>query len=270
LRYLDRAFFYPNLDQKCTYCFPKFSYKIIDVSVTGLYDDGLKIFPFVFRDRTPNVDSGTVRIPYDTVFFSYDTASNKYVQSIPIRFEFFNNKADSVLFTDWKILIDSSFSLSLVDSIAIQPIKVPPRHEENNFPFDFQSNLPPLAKATTFSGAVECHAHFVGKDSICIIPLNFHFDQGPKSAVYFNVLNKNNFTIYPNPSSGNVEINCSFLKSSFLHLHIFDELGKDIMTVYDGMAAEGPRDFSFKLPQGMYYVRMETAEGVATKKIVVE
>jgi hypothetical protein len=42
------------------------------------------------------------------------------------------------------------------------------------------------------------------------------------------------------------------------------------MTIYDGMLPEGKRDFSFKLPQGMYYVRMETAEGVVTKKVAVE
>ncbi|MFI5265028.1 MAG: T9SS type A sorting domain-containing protein, partial [Candidatus Kapaibacterium sp.] len=57
---------------------------------------------------------------------------------------------------------------------------------------------------------------------------------------------------------------------SLLHLHIFDELGKDIMSLYDGIATEVKHDFSFKLPQGMYYVRMETAEGVMTKKVIVE
>jgi hypothetical protein len=36
------------------------------------------------------------------------------------------------------------------------------------------------------------------------------------------------------------------------------------------MLSEGKHDFSCKLPPGMYYVRMETGEGIITKKIVVK
>ena len=75
--------------------------------------------------------------------------------------------------------------------------------------------------------------------------------------------------VYPNPSSGTLLSTVSLSQPTDIHLHIFNELGKDIMTVYDGMLPEGNHDFSFKLPQGMYYVRMETAEGVVTKKVVV-
>ena len=54
------------------------------------------------------------------------------------------------------------------------------------------------------------------------------------------------------------------------HLHVFNELGKDIMTVYDGIMSEGSHDFTFKLPPGKYYARMETIEGVVAKKLIVE
>ena len=77
------------------------------------------------------------------------------------------------------------------------------------------------------------------------------------------------FSIFPNPTTDLILINLRLDIPNLLHLHIFNELGKDMMTVYDGMLPEGKRDFSFKLPQGMYYVRMETAEGVVTKKVVV-
>jgi hypothetical protein len=76
--------------------------------------------------------------------------------------------------------------------------------------------------------------------------------------------------IYPNPSTGSTRAFCMLKTTSVFHLHIFTELGKDIMTVYDGILETGQHDFSFKLPQGMYYVRMETAEGVVTKRVVVE
>jgi hypothetical protein len=78
------------------------------------------------------------------------------------------------------------------------------------------------------------------------------------------------FWIFPNPSAASIELSCTLQKSSRLFLHIFNELGKDILTVYDGILTEGPHDFSFKLSPGMYYARMETAEGVVTKKIIVE
>ena len=78
------------------------------------------------------------------------------------------------------------------------------------------------------------------------------------------------FSIFPNPSTNQVKVNCFLSNPNLVHFHIFNELGKDVMTVYDGMLPEGKRDFSFKLPQGMYYVRMETAEGVVTKKVTVQ
>ena len=87
---------------------------------------------------------------------------------------------------------------------------------------------------------------------------------------YKNPIHETLFDIFPNPTKEIILARIHIDNSSFIHLHIFNELGKDIMTVYDGMLPEGKGDFSFKLPQGMYYVRMETAEGVVTKKVVVE
>src|SRR5205807_9544023 len=77
-------------------------------------------------------------------------------------------------------------------------------------------------------------------------------------------------TIKTNPTKARISISTFLTIQEIIHLHIFDEVGKDIVTFYDGMAAEGKHDLSLKLPPGMYCARMATTEGVVTKKIIVE
>lgn len=69
--------------------------------------------------------------------------------------------------------------------------------------------------------------------------------------------------IYPNPTSGNVRIEASSLR----HVTIFNTLGQQ---VYDGQA-DGDVfecDLSCHEP-GVYFIRMETASGITTKRVVL-
>ena len=70
-------------------------------------------------------------------------------------------------------------------------------------------------------------------------------------------------SIYPNPTNGQIKIEAEGLK----HITISDMLGQ---TVYEGKA--NGREFDFDFSQqgaGVYFIRIESLEGVNVKKIVV-
>jgi hypothetical protein len=209
--------------------------------------------------------------PY--LFFSYDTISGKYNEA-RVSIEVFNNKEDTAHFNDWRIIWDSSHSVTLSsleqDSLPVNQISLSGFEHENTLQLIFKTSLTPSVEYRYFNGLVQTHVLFSGIDSICTLPFQLYFAQMRKSKVSNENYFGNKFMVFPNPSIGVITILYSLQRSSSLHLHIFNELGKDIMTVYDGILTEGPHDFSFKLSPGMYYARMETAEGVVTKKIIVE
>lgn len=246
--------FYPNIGGGDCQCLNNIT-NSVRLEVKGYYDDELKI------QYHPS--------PY----FLYDTLSEGY-KSTSLNFNFFNNKKDSVLFTDWKIINDSSQSVTLLtivkDSLSVNQFWLTPLEQVNTIQLIFLTSLSPTLQYRFFPATIQCRAHFGSKDSLCVMPLHFGFQPMPKSGVTLGNELLNDIDIYPNPSKGITHAYYKSNKSLLLHLHVFNELGKDIMTVYDGMMNELHRDFSFKLSPGMYYVRMETAEGVVTKKLIVE
>ena len=232
------------------------------VGVTGFYDDAIRIIPYF-------VDAAKIRIPNSQVTIPFDTILQKHTKgSIPV--EIFNNKAVGVSFTDWVMPFDSSNSFSLTveqDSVPVSTVVVDSFNYITNLSLSFTTSLKSFASVDVF---VTCHAHYDGKDSICTIPLHIYVDGIPESKVSSNNDISAHLDIYPNPSNGTTNVFCTTKSASTIHLHIFDELGKDIMTVYDGYIPEGKRNFSVKFLPGMYYARMETADGVVTKKLIIE
>ncbi|MDP4229297.1 MAG: T9SS type A sorting domain-containing protein [Bacteroidota bacterium] len=215
-----------------------------------------------------------IKIRYSqSIFFAYDTISNRYEEASS-NVDIFNNKNDSTLFTDWTIIKDSSQSIELSsiqqDSLSVTQVILPGFEHSNSIQLLFRTSLSPTADYRFFDAIVQTHAHFSGKDSICLLPVTLYFQQKPKSGVSIENLSEIPLSVFPNPTHKSAKIVCSILRPSFLHLHVYDELGKDILTVHDGMLSEGKHDFSAKLSSGMYYVRMETSEGVETKKLIVE
>ncbi len=245
-------------------CMTHIVYQTIEVN--AYYDDKVKVIPYL-SDVSRMIDRSS-----SDVVFVYDTSSKKYASGI-IPVEIYNNKNTSAVFTDWVLSFDSSQSLSFTfeqDSVQVTSVFVDSTKFIKNLLFLFSSSLTPATYLRLFAGKVQCQAHFTGKDSICTVPLRFIFQAVPKMGVLLSTDKSNSLEVYPNPSSASVEAICSIRKPSFLRLYVYNELGKDVMIVYNGVTHEGYRDFPFKLSQGIYYVRMETAEGVVSKKVVVE
>lgn len=206
--------------------------------------------------------------------FLFDTLLHKY-RDATVQIQIFNNKLDSATFTDWKLIQYSSSSVTLStvyqDSLPTNPVQLSGLSFNKNIRIKFTTSLPPDFQWRTFAGAIQTTAHFSGKDSICIIPVVFEFSPIPKSGVENQNLSGEKLIVFPNPSNGSVTMLSAIpTRSSLIHLHIFDELGRDVMAVFDGMMNETQKQFSIKLPQGIYYARMEMKDGVITKKIVIE
>jgi hypothetical protein len=188
-------------------------------------------------------------------------------------FTIYNNLPEEVTVDSCRIEIDSgakiSLSSQLVDTSKNVNFTIAP-FSRSSFDIRMTSSKHALPNKDTIFGLITFHAKSATVDTVVkfIKPFLFFPLKSDDVKVWTDV--KHDLKISPNPSSGSIQVFCDLKKYASMRLHIFNELGKDIMTVFDGMAAEGLHDFSFKLPSGMYYARMETAEGVVTKKIIVE
>lgn len=71
------------------------------------------------------------------------------------------------------------------------------------------------------------------------------------------------FTVYPNPTCGNVRVEASDLR----HISVFNAIGQK---VYEAPADGNEFEFDFSGHEaGVYLIRVETASGVATKRVAV-
>lgn len=77
---------------------------------------------------------------------------------------------------------------------------------------------------------------------------------------------------YPNPFNPETKINYSIPNSGNISLKIYNELGKEIMTLFDGYKNAGTYEITFngsELTSGIYFYRMETSGFVSTKKMLL-
>ncbi|MBR5081354.1 MAG: T9SS type A sorting domain-containing protein [Bacteroidales bacterium] len=79
-----------------------------------------------------------------------------------------------------------------------------------------------------------------------------------------NEFTEDQYKVYPNPTNGQIKIEAEGLK----HITISNMLGQ---VVYDGNASSDTFEYDFdKHNAGLYFIRIETTNGVTEKKITVE
>jgi uncharacterized repeat protein (TIGR01451 family) len=79
--------------------------------------------------------------------------------------------------------------------------------------------------------------------------------------------------IYPNPAMGQANIGCSIPVSQYLRMDLLNGCGHFVKTIYEGNVAQGKRTIKVDistLPAGFYFVRMNTREGIQTRKLVIQ
>lgn len=77
---------------------------------------------------------------------------------------------------------------------------------------------------------------------------------------------------YPNPFNPSTNIQFGLAKTSHVKLEVFDLLGKKVASILDDQMSAGYHTVKFdgsSLAGGIYYYRLETADYVATRKLVL-
>lgn len=246
----------------------------------GTFKDTIKIlyycdcYDLLYLTGTTYFDS-TVKVwtnPY-YLTFEIDTNAKSYKQITGNSIvKVFNNFPKAIYVDSFVLITDPKTGISMqsiIDSNSFTSINID-SFRSKDIGFKLSTSIPIVTKDTTFFGSVGFHVHNSSFDTLITFKLSFVF-RTIKNGVSPNSSQiQNSMSTYPNPSTGLLQLTCYIENSTILHLHIFDQLGKDIMTIHDGILTEGSHNFPFKLPQGLYYARMETEEGVVTKKIIVE
>jgi hypothetical protein len=138
-------------------------------------------------------------------------------------------------------------------------LSVPP---SNNFFVDWIS---------TDSKGGTCH------DSLAVTPgclaRSFHVDTTHTSVrMQSGDIGVANFTIVPNPSRGSADISFDLRTSERVVISVIDVLGNQITTLNSKMMSQGSYHIPYAmnaLPDGTYYIRMQTTLGVMTRKLVL-
>ena len=233
--------------------------------------DSFSITAAAYYDSTLKVNDNHSNEFY--VFYPDSSNTTYSAMNEDSAFTLYNNMPDNVVVDSCSIDIDTSAHIMLTSQLkdtnknvkfTIAPFS------RSSFDLKINSLRHARPMKDTIFGLIRIHARSNSLDTVIKFSKPFLFLPAKKSNVNDPSEIKTQLKIFPNPTHGILQMAFTTTQIVHLHLHIFNELGKDIMTVYDGMLPEGKRDFSFKLPQGVYYVRMETAEGVLTKKVVVE
>jgi hypothetical protein len=81
------------------------------------------------------------------------------------------------------------------------------------------------------------------------------------------------FQNYPNPYNPTTKINFELSKRTHVRLKIFDVLGREVRSLIDTTQSAGKYSLDFnahELPSGIYFYRLETAEIIQTKKMILQ
>lgn len=80
-------------------------------------------------------------------------------------------------------------------------------------------------------------------------------------------------SVYPNPATSSATISYFLPKHESMKLELIDQLGRTLHILHDGIEDAGSKTISLSmkdLSAGIYYLRMQTSDGITSEKIVVE
>ena len=81
-----------------------------------------------------------------------------------------------------------------------------------------------------------------------------------------------NIAVFPNPSSGNSEIQFKIDNYSLTSIKLIDNLGNIKKILHNGYLNEGNYNFKISaedLPPGVYLIAIQTNENIFTEKIII-
>lgn len=84
--------------------------------------------------------------------------------------------------------------------------------------------------------------------------------------------NKNEISIFPNPCSNKTTIRFGVTSRKTIELKVFNTFGREVSLLYRGEKQPGSHQIVFdasELPEGIYFVRLNTGKSSITKKMIV-
>lgn len=80
-----------------------------------------------------------------------------------------------------------------------------------------------------------------------------------------------NVSVFPNPNSGKATVNVDLKESMSFSVKVYNAIGAVVYTkAVNGVAGANAVDFNANLNSGIYFVNIETANGVKTVKMIIE
>jgi len=130
--------------------------------------------------------------------------------------------------------------------------------------FDF-SNFDPCYDSSTQSATAGIDGIPIGAAAFCS-ELTDVFDVDVNEALALKV--------FPNPASVDINLTFDLQESSMVNIMIMDMSGKVATTLLQSQLPSGPYNFSYdisnQLTRGMYFLSLQTDQGIMTQKFVVQ
>ena len=131
--------------------------------------------------------------------------------------------------------------------------------------FDF-STFDPCYSPDAQSATASTEGGAIGAISFCPDLMTSVFET--------NVNRELNLATYPNPTTGDLNIKFELKESSEVNISIKDINGRVVTQVLQAKLNAGDhvyyKDISHELARGMYFISLQTEQGIMTKKIVVQ
>ena len=88
------------------------------------------------------------------------------------------------------------------------------------------------------------------------------------------VIENKSISLFPNPTNNGVTtLSLDLEKSEFLNISVFNNLGQNVKTVFNGNMISGNSQLKIKttdLSKGVYFVHLTIGEKITTKKLIIE
>jgi PKD repeat protein len=81
------------------------------------------------------------------------------------------------------------------------------------------------------------------------------------------------FSVSPNPTSGNAFVSFSTAENTDVQMHVLNNLGQEVMTIEKNSLPSGSHEFSIntsQLTSGVYFVRLQAGDAADAKKLIVQ
>jgi hypothetical protein len=79
------------------------------------------------------------------------------------------------------------------------------------------------------------------------------------------------FYVYPNPNDGQLEVTFDLPQPQSVHLRLVNTLGQEVKAFdYKAVSFETMSIDLHSYPKGVYFLQMETHQGMITRKVVLQ